>query len=497
MAAGFDVALRLADGLAAVDDIQTYVSACGLRGYQDPDLTSHGAQVRDWYGSEDGLDLQALDADCAALRAAAEYADQAARLAQQQAGSLSGAWTGTGADAAADFLRRHCDSSVALAQAVHAAAETCAGLRDELWRIVDRRVEATMTVARTAEAHRGVWLAACRSVLAGNFGKEVTEVVETQVKAFVHGVVRGDWVSAMQSATAGTVGAYRTAIDAIRPGHVRFDVPGELGPPAATADTPKRERALDSPFTVASGPERDHAPPVASPPRFSLPVAQPGLSADGPADGVPWHPADAWAAPRPAATPPNAWPGAVPSPSDAWAAGTPHLPPNAFDAWGSPASWPTAGGLPALSGGGLPGGGFTSAMPNTLGDVLGGLLDSVAGRSPDLEPLGMDDPADKPDVLERDDGMKQPPEAGGIPDDGKLEAGSRPGVTAAEAERAVTGTTDAPPTTGVAPEVIAEPPSGPASDSLRAAQPGVASSAPPSGDTPCEIAADELPQAGR
>ena len=47
---------------------QTYVWACHLLGYQNPDLTLHAAQVRDWYGSEDGLDLRALDADCAALR---------------------------------------------------------------------------------------------------------------------------------------------------------------------------------------------------------------------------------------------------------------------------------------------------------------------------------------------------------------------------------------------------------------------------------------------
>ena len=46
--------------------------ACHLLGFQDSDLTLHAAQVRDWYGSEDGIDLPALDADCEALRAAGE-----------------------------------------------------------------------------------------------------------------------------------------------------------------------------------------------------------------------------------------------------------------------------------------------------------------------------------------------------------------------------------------------------------------------------------------
>ena len=67
MAEKFDVAARLAEGRPAVDNIQTYVSACHALGYANPDLTLHASQVRDWYGSEDGLDLRALDADCAAL----------------------------------------------------------------------------------------------------------------------------------------------------------------------------------------------------------------------------------------------------------------------------------------------------------------------------------------------------------------------------------------------------------------------------------------------
>src|SRR6185437_11079109 len=52
----FDVAARLAEGRPAVDDVEQYVAACHRLGYQHQDLTMHSAQVRDWYGSEDGLD---------------------------------------------------------------------------------------------------------------------------------------------------------------------------------------------------------------------------------------------------------------------------------------------------------------------------------------------------------------------------------------------------------------------------------------------------------
>ena len=61
-----DVAARLAAGRPSVSNTQAYVSACHAVGYQHPDLTAHGAQILEWYGGEDGLDLDALDADCGA-----------------------------------------------------------------------------------------------------------------------------------------------------------------------------------------------------------------------------------------------------------------------------------------------------------------------------------------------------------------------------------------------------------------------------------------------
>ena len=66
-----------------------------------PDLTLHAAQVRDWYGSEDGLDLRALDADCAAFEAAVAATEDALALQDDQLGALSAAWQGRGADALA------------------------------------------------------------------------------------------------------------------------------------------------------------------------------------------------------------------------------------------------------------------------------------------------------------------------------------------------------------------------------------------------------------
>ncbi len=78
--------------------------ACHLLGYQNPDLTLHAAQVRDWYSSEDGLDLGALEADRAALDAAAAATENARHLQDLQLADLAGAWEGRGGDASQEFL---------------------------------------------------------------------------------------------------------------------------------------------------------------------------------------------------------------------------------------------------------------------------------------------------------------------------------------------------------------------------------------------------------
>ena len=107
----FNATSRLAEGRPAVDTVQEHVWACHLLGYQDPDLTLHGSQVRDWYGSEDGIDLHALDADCDALRAAAAATEAALVRQDAQLASMSAAWHGAGAEASREFLRRHGEAS--------------------------------------------------------------------------------------------------------------------------------------------------------------------------------------------------------------------------------------------------------------------------------------------------------------------------------------------------------------------------------------------------
>ena len=93
----FDVAARLDQARPSVSHTQTYVAACHTLGYQYPDLTANGAQVLEWYGAEDGMDLAVLDADCARLRSAASAAEEALRLERDAAAALAAAWSGESA----------------------------------------------------------------------------------------------------------------------------------------------------------------------------------------------------------------------------------------------------------------------------------------------------------------------------------------------------------------------------------------------------------------
>lgn len=167
-----NVAERLAEGRPAAEHTQSYVRACHLVGYQHPDLTAYPAQIHDWYGSEDGLDLHALDADCAQLRAAASVLMEALRMERSQVAVLAAAWTGSGADAAVHFVQRHCETGNSVVTEVRAAAQRCESLRDNLWQLVDsksRRPLRSTSVPWRSGRHG--WLRPKRSRRRGQIGR--------------------------------------------------------------------------------------------------------------------------------------------------------------------------------------------------------------------------------------------------------------------------------------------------------------------------------------
>ncbi|MDT5263637.1 MAG: hypothetical protein QOI90_263, partial [Mycobacterium sp.] len=281
MPEGFDVAARLAAGAPSVERIGTYVWACRQLGYQHPDLTVHVAQVRDWYAHDDGLDLRALDADRAALSAAATAADDALRRHGELTAELAGSWSGQGAGAAREFLWRHGQSAVAVRDGLRRAADAVAALRDELWRAVDGKVEAVLDVDDRRLPQRAEWLAAAQTVTAGAGDRvAASELVDQQIKPFVDNDIRTDWLAAMHRADGAVTAAYDAAGARMDSGAApAFDVPGELGPRWDAPDSPPVSGATVPAAAVISSPERVGAPPVAASEPMSSPAASPAASA--------------------------------------------------------------------------------------------------------------------------------------------------------------------------------------------------------------------------
>jgi uncharacterized protein YukE len=455
MAEKFDVASRLAEGRPAVDNIQTYVWACHVLGYASPDLTLHASQVSDWYGSEDGLDLRALDADCAAFEAAVAATVDALTRQDHQLGALSDAWQGRSADLSREFLRRHAEASAAAAAAARTTADALATLRDNLWHTIDGKVAAAITAEGRAPDE---WLAAAHTVTTGAGDRAAaSERIDREVKPFVDNDIRGDWLAAMRSATAAVTDSYdaATAELAAEPDAV-FEVPGELGP--SWTPPPRDDEAATVPAAASSV-----APAVAAPPSWGAPVSP-----------MP-------APPMPSPMPPPMSPPPVP-PVDAGAPSP---------AMAAPPSAPSLGGLPDVGSG-------LSGFGQQLGDILGGLL----GSSED----GLLDPPELDDSKDVDDELDDEPDGDTAKDSVEDDPATDPVESADDAAIEAAGTCDEQPAEAPV-EPAVEQPAEPLPPPLEPTPTAVPPPPPPeaapppspatAGETPCEIAADELPQVGQ
>lgn len=449
MADRLDVAERLTEGLPAVEHTQSYVQACHGLGYHHPELTAHPSQVREWYGTEDGLDLRALDRDCAELRAAGEAVMEALRIQRTQAAELAAAWTGPGGDAAVRCLERHCDTASAVATELRAAAQRCESLRDNLWYLVDTKVATAMAVDDRTQAQRPAWLAAAAAVTAGVGDRQAAEeVVRTQVMPYVDNEIRDDWLTTMRSTRDGVATSYDMVTDRMSAvPTVRFEAPGDLGP----GYQPLR-------------PSPPSEPPVAVTPAAAAPVP----SVD-PVPGPPVDPAPTAATLAPAPIP------AAPQPD-----------------WGTALG--DGAGMPAGDlGGGLGGGGAgLLGLASRIVDAVSGILGAAGDEAGSTDPFGNgdtfgEDPFeadDKDDADEKDD---EPAKTEDVDD-------------SEEATPDTAQPVDAPMPVD-APEAADPPPpdAAPVDPPAPVAAPAAGEPAPPAtdGKTPCEIAADQLPQAGQ
>lgn len=449
MADRLDVAERLAEGVPAVDHAQSYVRACHALGYQHPDLTAQPAQLRDWYGTEDGLDLRALDRDCAELRAAGEAVTEALRVQRAQVAELAAAWTGPGGDAAVRFMERHCDTAATVAAELRAAAQRCESLRDNLWYLVDAKVATAIAVDDGTQAQRPAWLAAAATVITRVGDRQAAErVVREQVLPYVDNEIRDDWLTTMRSTRDGVATSYDMVTErmAAAPA-VLFDAPTDLDPgcPPVRPAPPTAPPVAVTPAAAAASPPPDPAPTATT------------------------------LAPAP--------PPAAPEPD--WGS-----------ALGQAAGMP-AGGLGGGVGGGLGDGGGAGllGLAGRIVDAVGGLIGSAGDGLGDIAPFDRGNAFDG-EPFEADDTDGQTPETG-AEDPGDVEDVED---TAEVEPEAAAEPAAPPPAPGAAPVDVPPPPgAAPVDAPAPADAPAAGGPAPPADETktPCEIAADQLPQAGQ
>ena len=437
----WDVAGRLAEGRPAVEHTQTYVQACRALGYQQPDLTD--SHVRECYEAESGLDLTVLDDDCGALRAAVNAVEEALWVQRAQFTELAAGWRGAGADSATRFLQRHCDAAAEVVARVRSAAEGCAELRDNLWQSIDSKVATTIAIDDRHAEQRSAWLAAAHTVTAGTAERSVAEeLTRRQVIPYVDNDIRNDWLCAMRSTAASIAASYDATIHALTSASdVRFEIPGELGP--------SWQPAFEEPARVT-------------------PAAQAIPGNATPADPVPTVPAAAQA------SAPSANPEPLPDP-----------PPPLDDELEAPLG--DIGGLSSVAGslGGIAGGieGVIGSIVDGIGGLIGALtggLGDVPGDAPLDDPVGVDEPDEPADDNEDDADPVAAEEPPAPEQPAEQSTENPPAAVEAVDEPAASPPIDPPPADQT------PPPAGPPPEGLT-----------PEGSTPCEIAEDQLPQAGQ
>lgn len=479
MTENYDVASRLAQGRPAVDTVAQYVWASHQVGYHHQDLTTHPAQVRDWYGTEDGMDLGALQRGWSALDAATRAVDEALGVQDRQLAQLLAVWHGAGGQAAQDFLRRHGDASAVVAAAVRTAAEAVATLREDLWQAVSSKVDTAVAIEARAEGARAEWRAAAATVTTGAGDRSAaSELVDTAVKPFVDNNIGGEWLVAMRSAVATVTAAYERAVDEIdgEPSPA-FDIPGDFGPACRGRETPTAPACAD--------PAPECPSPATAPAPLAAPTAPSAWSAPAPAPA----PAAASASPLPPAPGPLSAPLPLPPPAPL-PLGEPAAPP--LGAMGS--------AMPGM-GGGLSGLGqqFADTLSGLLGGAGGGLLGGAEGGIPELPDTELDEP-----VL--DDQPVEPTEDEDEAEEEDEEAADEEDALPVEEVAVDTVVAEG----SIVAEDVPEPdlcePTGPdepaATPAPSPAPPPPAEPLPPPAapvaaePTPCEIAADEVPQVG-
>jgi hypothetical protein len=158
----FDVRSRLAQGAASVSDAPQ--------------------QIHDWYYAEDGLRLDILDADAAALSAASAGAEEALRVHREALDLVSHSWLGGSGSSAGEFLARQSAAAAKIVVSLRSAAAALTALRVGLEQLVDAKVDAARSGDFSAVASLSTEAAAAYDVAVSRLGELPAPRFETPAR---------------------------------------------------------------------------------------------------------------------------------------------------------------------------------------------------------------------------------------------------------------------------------------------------------------------------
>ena len=279
-----DASGGLERGRGAVANTETYAAACRRLG-----LTALSAErIAELYDAEEGMRPDALDADAAALTAAAGAAQDALASAQAASGVLAQAWTGRTGGAAADVLRAHCASAADLIGGLREAAGTLRTLRARLETLVQTKADTAVAIEGRRSAERGRWLAHASAVLAGAPDESALDTVRREIAPYIDTDIAGQWVPAMLRCSDAVRAAYADAVSSLSAyASRRVETPAPVSGSRAVRTARSRVSAQPSVPVPATPP----AIPSVTPPAVIPPAS--GAALPGGIGGA-WSPASPW-----------------------------------------------------------------------------------------------------------------------------------------------------------------------------------------------------------
>lgn len=244
MANKWDIEALRGEGLAAIANSQNYVTAA-IRGngkspvtITNPDLTANERQLFDWYDMDAGMDLNKLGADLELFKSAAATMKAAAERQHGQLQQLVGLWEGKGSEAANDFLKTHNSTADSVTDEFGKVSTGLDGLRNALWNIVDLKKQAS-TMVDGLVTDRAHFDSAVATYKTGTGDKsKADETNATMIGPHVKNNVEGRLLPALKNAWSSGGGAYDTLINGLKTDvPAKFtSPPGVFGPEADSTD---------------------------------------------------------------------------------------------------------------------------------------------------------------------------------------------------------------------------------------------------------------------